>query len=91
MARSVVEILISTVRSQAEATLALESLLAGRADEFSIARARRAVLDAALTAQMTAEGAERVRQAALAGLPSRLGAANLDQPEPPFEPPPEAA
>ena len=91
MARSVVEILISTVRSQAEATLALESLLAARADEFSIARARRAVLDAALTAQMTADGADRVRQAALAALPNRLRAANLDQPEPPFEPPPQAA
>lgn len=91
MSRSVVQILISTIRSQAETTLALESLLASRADEFSIARARRAVLDAALTAQNTADGAERMHRAALASLPSALSAIASNQPEPPEEPPPSAA
>lgn len=91
MSRSVVQILISTIRSQAETTLALESLLASRADEFSIARARRAVLDAAQTAQNTTDGAERMHRAAIASLPSALGAAASDQPEPPEEPPPSAA
>lgn len=53
MTRSVVEILIATIRAQAEATLTLESLLADRADEFTIARARRIVLDSALPANLT--------------------------------------
>lgn len=91
MTRSVVEILISTVRSQAEATLALETLLADRADEFTIARARRIVLDTALTAQSTADGAERLHRKMLASLPPSLSVANTDQPDPPSEPPPEAA
>lgn len=89
--RSVVDILISTVRSQAEAALVLESLLADRADEFTIARARRIVLDTALTAQSTADGAERLQRAALAGLPPSLTVANTDHPSPPDEPPPQAA
>lgn len=89
--RSVVDILISTIRSQAEATLVLERLLADRADEFTIARARRIVLDTALTAQSTADGAERLQRAALAGLPPSLTVANTDHPSPPDEPPPQAA
>ncbi len=91
MSRSVVQILISTIRSQAETTLALESLLASRADEFSIARARRAVRDAALTAQNTADGAERLHRTVMATLPPALGATASNQPEPPEEPPPSAA
>ena len=91
MTRSVVEILISTIRAQAEAALTLESLLADRADEFTIARARRIVLDSALTAQSTADGAEALHRAAIAALPTNLTLANPDQPEPPTEPPPRAA
>lgn len=41
MARSVVEILISTVRSQAEATLAFEQMRIDGVDEFTTARVRR--------------------------------------------------
>lgn len=91
MSRSVIQILISTIRSQAGPMLALESLLSARADEFSIARARRAVLDAALTAQNTADGAERMHRAAIASLPAALSAIPSIQPEPPEEPPPSAA
>lgn len=91
MSRSVVQILISTIRAQAETTLALEGLLAARSDEFSIARARRAVLDAALTAQTTADGAERLHQTVMAALPPPLSAVASNQSDPPEEPPPSAA
>lgn len=91
MTRSVVDILITTIRAQAEATLTLESLLADRADEFTIARARRIVLDTAKTAQATADDAELLHRAAVAGLPPRLTIANTDHPSPPDEPPPAAA
>jgi hypothetical protein len=91
MTRSVVEILISTVRSQAEATLAFEQMRIDGVDEFTTARVRRSLLDAAREAQSIADMAEatlrRARPTMIGGMPC----SPANQSEPPSEPPPEAA
>ncbi|MNU45842.1 hypothetical protein D3C71_346920 [compost metagenome] len=93
MTRSVVEILISTVRAQAEAVLAFEQMRVAGVDEFTTARTRRALLDGAREAQSIADMAEATLRRARASMPhvQSLPVANTDQPEPPSEPPPQAA
>lgn len=93
MTRSVVEILISTVRSQAEATLTFEQMRVAGVDEFTTARTRRVLLDGAREAQTIADMAEATLRRARASIPHAqpLPVANTDQPEPPTEPPPRAA
>ena len=92
--RSVVDILISTVRAQAAAVLLVEKLRIDGVDEFTMARARREMLDAARTAQSTADMAETLNKAAISAVRDRLTVLHPrdpDQPGPPSEPPPRAA
>jgi hypothetical protein len=91
MARSVVEILISAVRSQAEATLAFEQMRIDGVDEFTTARVRRSLLDAAREAQSIADMAEATLRRARATVIGGLPCSPANQSEPPSEPPPEAA
>ncbi|WP_447910551.1 hypothetical protein [Brevundimonas bullata] len=88
MARSVVEILISTVRSQAETALAFESMRLSGADELSVARARRTLLIAAREAQDIADMAEATLRRAHATMIVGLPRSPANQSEPPSEPPP---
>lgn len=91
MTRSVVEILISTVRSQAEATLAFEQMRIDGVDEFTTARVRRSLLDAAREAQSIADMAEATLRRARATMIVGQPCSPANQSEPPSEPPPEAA
>lgn len=89
--RSVVEILISTVRSQADAALAFEKMRVDGVDEFTTARARRSLLDGAREAQAIADMAEATLRRARATVIGGLPCSPANQSEPPSEPPPEAA
>lgn len=66
MTRSVTDILISTIRAQAETTRLYDEVRTSGADEFTIARFRREMLSAASVALATADMAERVEQRCLA-------------------------
>lgn len=99
MTRSTIDILITTVRGLADGVLAQERLRLSGADEFTQAKMRRAVVDSAEAALLTAEMAEAVVRQALAGAGAQIAAlrtaplptvvANADHP--PTPDPPAAA
>lgn len=91
MTRSVVDILITTVRSQAEATLAFEQKRIEGVDEFTTARIRRALLDGAREAQTIADMAEATLRRARATIVVAAPCSPANQAEPPADPPPAAA
>lgn len=94
MARSVVEGLILAVRTVVQHVDTCDRLRRDGADEFSQARARRDLSEAALLATETADLSERLHAhaaGAVAAHLARLTVNDLDQTEPPFDPPPQAA
>lgn len=92
MSRSLVEGLIMAVRTVVQHVESCERLRQEGADEFSKARARRDLIDAARLATETADRIERLHASALGSVRAQIARlAAADQPEPPEEPPPQAA
>ncbi|MFC5372954.1 hypothetical protein ACFPIF_10340 [Brevundimonas faecalis] len=92
MNRSLVDILINALRTQSAAVLQFEQLRAAGVDEFTLARARRSMIDVAHGAAAMADNAEAINRAAWAALPaSILTASAMDHDDPPSDPPPQAA
>lgn len=90
MSRSVVKGLILAVRTVVLHVNDYDRLRREGADEFTVARVRREMVEAARLATETADLATALLQAAGPTI-ARLSAANTDHPSPPDEPPPQAA
>lgn len=92
MARSVVEGLISAVRSVVQHVESCERLRQAGADEFSQARARRDLVEAARLATETADLSEKLHARAVGSVRAQIARlAAAEHPEPPEDPPPQAA
>jgi DeoR/GlpR family transcriptional regulator of sugar metabolism len=91
--RSLVEGLILAVRTVVLHVEDYDRLRRAGADEFTQARVRREMVEAARRATRTADLSEVLHARAMAAVARLdcLRASNTDHPEPPDDPPPEAA
>ena len=87
---SVVKSLILAVRTVVLHVEDYDRLRREGADEFTVARVRREMVEAARLATETADLSTALLQAVGPTI-ARLSAANTDHPSPPDEPPPQAA
>lgn len=92
MSRSVVEGLILAVRTVVQHIDSCERLRREGADEFSQARARRDLVEAARLATETADLSEKPHARAVGSVRAQIARlAAAEHPEPPEDPPPQAA
>lgn len=92
MARSVVEGLILAVREVVQHVESYERLRREGADEFSQARARRDLAEAVRLATETADLSEKLHTQAVGSVRAQIARlAAAEHPEPPEDPPPQAA
>lgn len=92
MSHSVLERLILAVRAVVQHIDSCERLRREGADEFSQARARRDLTEAARLATDTADLSEALHARALGAVAAQVARLTAtDQPDPPEDPPPRAA
>jgi len=92
MSRSLVKGLILAVRTVVQHIDSCERLRREGADEFSQARARRDLAESARLATETADLSEKLHARAVGSVRAQIAClAAAEHPEPPEDPPPEAA